>query len=182
MIERLSSPYETNSTRWCQNWICTPKMQSLTSFVIILVVITALTVVAYNDNEYAIWLVEWKLCLWQKHEDLRFWRRTVLTQEKHKMLKSQQIRASMIYKFCLNTTCVRLNVAAIQESEECSSYYYSNFTLYSVLSFYFGHCLRRSQHLPQWKSRTGNHMCLAEWNELLFSEVAIETWPWWILT
>lgn len=58
-----------------------------------------------------------------------------MTQEKHKMLKSQQIRASMIYKFCLNTTCVRLNVAAIQESEECSSYYYSNFTLYSVLVF-----------------------------------------------
>ena len=93
-----------------------------------------------------------------------------MTQEKHKMLKSQQIRASMIYKFCLNTTCVRLNVAAIQESEECSSYYYSNFTLYSVLSFYFGHCLRRSQHLPQWKSCTGNHMFgRMKWTALFWS-------------
>ena len=66
-------------------------------------IITVLTTVTYNKGLYAIWLVEWKLYLWQKHEDLRFWGKTVLAQVTHRVLTSQQIRASIIYMYYLYT-------------------------------------------------------------------------------
>ena len=52
--------------------------------------------------------------------------------------------------------------------------------LFSV-RFHFGCCLCQSPRLFQWKFSWGNHMSVAEWNDIYgiygFFEVAIESWP-----